>query len=71
MADSPAARWNHPGFGGSTGTPTPAREAEAIEAALGFATAAAAEGGLGYTVGRVVLLGWSIGGWSSRGPVCH
>ena len=40
-------------------------EAEAVDAVMGFALAAAAEGGLGYRPADVVLLGWSIGGYSA------
>lgn len=47
--------WNHPGFGASSGTPTPESEAAAIAAILEFATVV-----LGYDVGQIILLGWSI-----------
>jgi len=52
--------WNHPGFGASSGTPSPASEAHAIDAMLEFA-----QDSLGYTLDNIVLHGWSIGGFAT------
>jgi pimeloyl-ACP methyl ester carboxylesterase len=52
--------WNHPGFGASSGTPSPASEAHAIDAMLEFA-----QDSLGYTLDSIVLHGWSIGGFAT------
>ena len=52
--------WNHPGFYGSSGTPYPSQETNAADAVMQFAI-----NKLGYKVENIVLLGWSIGGYSS------
>jgi pimeloyl-ACP methyl ester carboxylesterase len=52
--------WNHPGFGASTGTPSPESEAHAIDAIIEFAQVK-----LGYGLGEIILHGWSIGGYST------
>ena len=52
--------WNHPGFGGSTGTPYPSEETSAIDAVMQFAIDK-----LGFTPDQIVLHGWSIGGFPS------
>lgn len=45
--------WNHPGFGASTGSPSPTSEAHAIDAILEFA-----QEKLGYALGEIILHGW-------------
>jgi len=52
--------WNHPGFGGSTGTPFPPQETNAVDAVIQFAILK-----LGFTPNQIVLHGWSIGGFSA------
>jgi pimeloyl-ACP methyl ester carboxylesterase len=52
--------WNHPGFGGSTGSPYPQQDAYAIDAVMQFAIHS-----LGFTPENIILFGWSIGGFSS------
>ncbi|XP_017780495.1 PREDICTED: protein ABHD16A [Nicrophorus vespilloides] len=52
--------WNHPGFGGSTGTPYPSQELNAMDAVMLFAIHR-----LGFQVENIVLYGWSIGGYST------
>ena len=52
--------WNHPGFGASSGTPTPDSEAAAIDAMLEFA-----QDSLGYAIDDIFLHGWSIGGFAT------
>ena len=49
------------------GTPLPATERRFIEAVMQFATCAPEHGGLGFPVERIVLSGWSIGGY----PAAH
>jgi hypothetical protein len=52
--------WNHPGFGGSTGSPYPDQDSKAIDAVMQFAIHS-----LGFAVENIILFGWSIGGFSS------
>ncbi|XP_061388789.1 phosphatidylserine lipase ABHD16A [Musca vetustissima] len=52
--------WNHPGFEGSTGTPFPEQDKNAIEAVVQFAIYE-----LGFAVEDIILYGWSIGGFAS------
>lgn len=52
--------WNHPGFGGSTGTPYPSQEQAAMEAVIQYAVEE-----LGFLLEDVILFAWSIGGYSS------
>ena len=52
--------WNHPGFGGSTGTPYPQQEANAADAVMQFAIQK-----LGFTPDQIILHGWSIGGFTT------
>lgn len=52
--------WNHPGFGGSTGTPYPSQEQNAIDCVLQFAIHH-----LKFLPENIVLFGWSIGGYSA------
>ncbi|OXA36792.1 phosphatidylserine lipase ABHD16A isoform X2 [Folsomia candida] len=64
MAGTPIAEgysvlgWNHPGFGGSSGTPYPLYELNAAEAVFEYATKE-----LGFREEDIVLYGWSIGGF--------
>lgn len=50
--------WNHPGFGGSSGTPYPTTELNAAEAIYEYATTQ-----LGWRDEDIILFGWSIGGF--------
>lgn len=52
--------WNHPGFYGSTGTPYPDQETNAVDAVMQFAI-----NKLGFKVENIVVSGWSIGGFTS------
>lgn len=52
--------WNHPGFEGSTGTPYPEQEQNAIDAIMQFAIYR-----LGFGVEDILLYGWSIGGYTT------
>ncbi|XP_034952441.1 phosphatidylserine lipase ABHD16A [Chelonus insularis] len=52
--------WNHPGFGGSTGSPFPDAEIDAIEAVMRFAIEK-----LGFPEERIIVYGWSIGGFTA------
>lgn len=52
--------WNHPGFGGSTGTPFPPQETNAVDTVMQFAILQ-----LGFTPNQIILHGWSIGGFSA------
>ncbi|KAH8323968.1 hypothetical protein KR074_002425 [Drosophila pseudoananassae] len=52
--------WNHPGFAGSTGTPFPHQDKNAIDAVVQFAI-----NNLGFSVEDIILYGWSIGGFST------
>ncbi|XP_024946678.1 protein ABHD16A isoform X2 [Cephus cinctus] len=52
--------WNHPGFGGSTGTPYPLQEENAIDCVMQFAI-----NRLGFSEDKIILFGWSIGGYTA------
>jgi len=52
--------WNHPGFGGSTNVPWPKHERAAIDVVVQFAI-----NQLGFDEEQIVLLAWSIGGFSA------
>lgn len=52
--------WNHPGFGGSTGTPFPSQEQNAIDCVMQFAIH-----NLGFDPKNILLFGWSIGGYTA------
>lgn len=52
--------YNHPGFAGSTGSPYPDEDQNAIDAVLQFAIQS-----LGFIPENILLFGWSIGGYSS------
>ncbi|KAK6627645.1 hypothetical protein RUM44_010124 [Polyplax serrata] len=52
--------WNHPGFGGSTGTPFPPQEQNAIDCVVQFAIHQ-----LKFSPENIVLFGWSIGGYTA------
>lgn len=52
--------WNHPGFGGSTGTPYPSQEQNAIDLVMQFAIHR-----LGFSPENIILFGWSIGGYTA------
>ncbi|XP_044766983.1 phosphatidylserine lipase ABHD16A isoform X2 [Coccinella septempunctata] len=55
-----ALGWNHPGFGGSSGTPYPPQEQNAIDAVMQFAI-----NKLGFKVENIVIFAWSIGGYTA------
>lgn len=52
--------WNHPGFAGSTGSPFPEQERNAVDAVMQFAIHS-----LGFKPENIIILGWSIGGYTS------
>jgi len=52
--------WNHPGFYGSTGTPYPDQETKAVDAVMQFAI-----NKLGFKVENIIVMGWSIGGYTA------
>lgn len=52
--------WNHPGFGGSTGSPYPSQEQNAVDAVMQFAIHSA-----GFKEENILIYGWSIGGYTS------
>lgn len=52
--------WNHPGFAGSSGSPHPEQDKNAIDAVVRFAIDQ-----LGFAVEDIILYGWSIGGFST------
>jgi len=52
--------WNHPGFGGSTGTPFPQFEVNAADAVMQFALER-----LGFIPEQIIIHGWSIGGFTA------
>lgn len=58
--------WNHPGFYGSTGTPYPEQETMAVDAVMQFALHQ-----LGYKLENIVVMGWSIGGYSATWLAMH
>lgn len=52
--------WNHPGFYGSTGTPYPSQDKNAVMAVMEFALEK-----LNFDVKDIILNGWSIGAFAS------
>ncbi|KAF5269500.1 hypothetical protein FQA39_LY08689 [Lamprigera yunnana] len=52
--------WNHPGFGGSTGTPFPEQEQNAMDIVMQFAIHK-----VGFKIENILLFGWSIGGYTA------
>jgi len=52
--------YNHPGFGGSTGTPYPENDAAAVAAVIDYA-----KHELGFTESQIVVYAWSIGGFDA------
>jgi len=52
--------WNHPGFGGSSGTPSPDTEQKAVDAVMQYAIHK-----LGFQPKNIALFAWSIGGYSA------
>jgi len=52
--------WNHPGFGGSSGAPFPEQEKNAADAVMQFALHR-----LGFSPENIIVMGWSIGGFTS------
>lgn len=52
--------WNHPGFGSSTGSPSPAEEINAIEVVMQYAI-----NKLGFQPENIILFGWSIGAFTA------
>eukprot|EP00088_Acartia_fossae_P024402 TRINITY_DN2535_c0_g1_i13.p1 TRINITY_DN2535_c0_g1~~TRINITY_DN2535_c0_g1_i13.p1 ORF type:complete len:546 (-),score=106.85 TRINITY_DN2535_c0_g1_i13:386-2023(-) len=52
--------WNHPGFGGSSGAPFPDQERNAVDAVMQFAIHR-----LGFLPQDIIVMGWSIGGFTS------
>lgn len=50
--------WNHPGFAGSSGSPYPDQDQNAVDAVMQFAIT-----DLGFTPDNIILYGWSIGGY--------
>jgi len=58
--------WNHPGFGGSTGSPFPDQEANAIDTVMQFAI-----NKLGFSPDNILLHGWSIGGFTVSWAASH
>lgn len=52
--------WNHPGFGASTGIPFPEHEINAIDAVIKYSIEK-----LNFTVDKIIINGWSIGGFTS------
>ena len=53
-------RWNHPGFWGSTGSPLPTQDAHAADAVMQLVLRR-----LGFPPGKVIVYGWSIGGFTA------
>lgn len=50
--------WNHPGFGGSTGSPYPQNEINGFDAVINFAVTK-----LGFDLNNIYVFAWSIGGF--------
>ncbi|KAK2565829.1 Phosphatidylserine lipase ABHD16A [Acropora cervicornis] len=50
--------WNHPGFAGSSGLPSPESEKNAIEVVMQYAIEE-----LGFPVNKIFIYAWSIGGY--------
>lgn len=52
--------WNHPGFGGSTGSPFPRQEMNAADVVMQYAL-----NRLEFPPERIIVYGWSIGGFTA------
>ncbi|KZS18192.1 Protein ABHD16A [Daphnia magna] len=52
--------WNHPGFGGSSGTPFPRQDQNAIDIVVQFAL-----NKLNFPAEHIIIYGWSIGGFTA------
>ncbi|XP_008994561.3 ABHD16B [Callithrix jacchus] len=52
--------WNHPGFGGSTGVPSPQHDANAMDVVVNYALHR-----LRFSPAHVVVYGWSVGGFTA------
>lgn len=52
--------WNHPGFGGSTGSPYPDQDVAAVDVVVKFAMDK-----LKFTPSQIIMYGWSIGGFTA------
>ncbi|XP_017736770.1 PREDICTED: protein ABHD16B isoform X2 [Rhinopithecus bieti] len=52
--------WNHPGFGGSTGVPSPQHDANAMDVVVQYALHC-----LHFSPAHVVVYGWSVGGFTA------
>lgn len=58
--------WNHPGFGSSTGAPYPSQEENAVDCVMRFAIER-----LKFPEERIILYGWSIGGYTATWAAVH
>nr|XP_027205138.1 protein ABHD16A-like [Dermatophagoides pteronyssinus] len=58
--------WNHPGFGGSTGSPFPQNEINAMEVVINFAVTK-----LNFKLENILIFGWSIGGFPAAWAVSN
>ncbi|KAH7636455.1 abhydrolase domain-containing protein 16a-like protein [Dermatophagoides farinae] len=58
--------WNHPGFGGSTGTPFPQNDINAMEVVVNFAVTK-----LNFKLEDILIFGWSIGGFPAAWAVSN
>lgn len=52
--------WNHPGFSGSTGEPTPSQEQRAMDAVMQYCVNI-----LSFQPHEIILFAWSIGGYNA------
>lgn len=52
--------WNHPGFGGSTGSPYPDQDVAAVDVVIKFAMDK-----LQFAPSQIIMYGWSIGGFTA------
>uniref|UniRef100_A0A6G1SF29 Abhydrolase domain-containing protein 16A n=1 Tax=Aceria tosichella TaxID=561515 RepID=A0A6G1SF29_9ACAR len=52
--------WNHPGFGGSTGSPYPDQDVAAVDVVIKFAMDK-----LQFAPSQIIIYGWSIGGFTA------
>lgn len=52
--------WNHPGFGGSTGSPYPDQDVAAVDVVVKFAMDK-----LQFAPSQIIMYGWSIGGFTA------
>lgn len=50
--------WNHPGFAGSSGLPSPESEKNAVEVVIQYAIEK-----LGFPADKIIIYAWSIGGY--------